>query len=143
MKVSNQALKRLIINFLGFLFLCFGVVGLLMPLLPTTPFVLLATLCFSYSNRRIYNRLKRVPFFGSFIVNFEEKRGIPMSLKITSIILVWMSLFFSMIRMNTTWSYVLLAVIGVGVTIHLLMLKTKCGRCEKNANDAVFKKTCS
>jgi len=117
--------KRLLINALGFLLLGIGVVGLFMPLLPTTPFVLLATVCFSYSNRRIYKWLRHTPFFGSFIVNFEEKQGVPISLKITSIILVWVSLSLSIIALRTLWAYVLLSIIGVGVTIHLLMLKTK------------------
>ena len=128
-----------------------GAFGLFVPLVPTTPFVLLAAVCFSYSNRRIHERLKRTPFFGAFIVNFEEKQGVPMSLKITSIILVWVSLSLSMITLHTLWAYILLSTIGVGVTIHLLMLKTKKPmQCtlhsevsEQNANDAVFKKTCS
>jgi len=138
--------KRLLINILGFLFLGLGAVGLFMPLLPTTPFVLLATVCFSYSNRRIYEQLKRTPFFGSFIVNFEEKQGVPMSLKITSIILVWASLSLSMFALRTLWAYILLGIIGSGITIHLLMLKTKKPifneTGEQNANDAVLEKTC-
>ena len=142
--------KRLLTNALGFLFLAIGAIGLFMPLLPTTPFVLLATVCFSYSNRRVYEWLKRTPFFGSFIVNFEEKQGVPMSLKITSIILVWASLAFSMIALRTLWAYILLSIIGIGVTIHLLMLKTKKpmqytifnGAGEQNANDAILEKTC-
>ncbi|MCL2840705.1 MAG: YbaN family protein [Defluviitaleaceae bacterium] len=142
--------KYLLINALGFLFLGIGAVGLFMPLLPTTPFVLLATVCFSYSNRRIYERLKRTPFFGSFIVNFEEKQGIPMSLKITSIILVWVSLSISMIALHILWAYILLGIIGVGVTIHLLTIKTKKpmqytifnGVDEQNANDAIHEKNC-
>jgi len=67
--------KMLLINVLGLF--CFGVgaVGMFVPLLPTTPFVLLATVCFSYSNRRFYERLKRTPFFGPYIVNYEEKHA--------------------------------------------------------------------
>jgi len=141
--------KHLLINVLGFMFLGIGAVGVFMPLLPTTPFVILATVCFSYSNRRVYQWLKRTPFFGSFIVNIEEKQGVPMSLKIISIILVWVSLSFSMFALRAFWAYVLLSVIGVGVTMHLLMLKTKRPirytnideTGEQNANDAAFKKT--
>ena len=144
-------IKRLFINILGFLFLGIGAVSIFMPLLPTTPFVLLATVCFSYSNRRIYEWLKRTRFFGPFIVNFEEKKGIPMHLKIKSIILVWVSLFISMIMINATWAYILLSIIGALVTVHLLMIKTKkpvqytifSEVGEKDADDAVFKKTCS
>lgn len=114
-----------LLNILGFLFLGFGAVGVFLPLLPTTPFVLLATACFSYSNRRFYEWIRRTPFFGEFIANFEEKKGVSMSLKIRSIALVWASLLVSMFVIQAFWAYILLGVIGMGVTIHLLMLKTK------------------
>ena len=117
--------KLVLINALGVLFLGIGVVGVFLPLLPTTPFVLLAAVCFSCSNRKFYERLKRTPFFGSFIINFEEKQGLPMPLKIKSVILVWVSLFVSMIVLHTLWVYILLSIIGSGVTVHILMIKTK------------------
>ena len=120
-----QKLKAKLLNTLGFILLGIGAVGIFMPLLPTTPFVLLATVCFSYSNRKFYERLKRTPFFGTYIAHFEEKQGIPMPLKIKSIVIVWMSLTVSMVALQATWAYVLLCTIGIGVTIHLLMLKTK------------------
>ena len=122
----------LLVNALGVLLLGIGAVGVFLPLLPTTPFVLLAAMCFSYSNRKFYERLKRAPFLGSFIVNFEEKCGIPMSLKIKSVTLVWVSLLISMIALNTLWLYIFLSIIGLGVTVHIFMIKTKkhtSGRC--------------
>ena len=112
-----------------------------MPLLPTTPFVLLATICFSCSNRRFYARLKHTPFFGPYIANYEEKQGIPMPLKIKSVICVWVSLLISMTMLRTFWAYILLSVIGLGATVHILMIKTKIG--EKNATDAIHKETCA
>jgi len=136
---------------LGYLFLGIGAVGVFMPLLPTTPLVLLATVCFSYSNRRFYQRLRRSPFFGAYIVNFEERQGVPMSLKVKSIIFVWLSLSISMFALNTLWAYIFLSVIGAGVTVHLLMIKTKKPiqhtifneMGESNANDAILEKACS
>jgi len=117
--------KRLLINALGFLFIGIGAVGVFMPLLPTTPFVILAAVCFSYSNRKLYQWLRRSSLFGTYIVHYEEKQGVPMLLKIKSIIFVWISLTLSMIALQTLWAYVLLCVIGVVVTVHLLMIKTK------------------
>jgi len=112
-------------NVLGFLFLGIGSVGIFLPLLPTTPFVLLAAVCFSYGNRKFYEWLRRTPFFCTFIVHFEEKQGIPMSLKVKSIVIVWVSLAISMVMLQAVWAYILLCIIGAGVTVHLLMLKTK------------------
>jgi len=120
-----MSVKLLLLNVLGFLFLGIGAVGIFMPLLPTTPFVILAAMCFSYGNRKFYMWLKRTPFFGTFVAHFEEKQGIPMSLKIKSIVFVWVSLAISMVMLQAVWAYILLSVIGTGVTVHLLMLKTK------------------
>ena len=117
--------KALLVNAVGVLLLGIGAVGVFLPLLPTTPFVLLAAVCFSYSNRKFYERLKRSPFFGSFIVNFEENQGIPMSLKFKSVVLVWASLLISMIALHTLCVYILLSTIGLGVTVHIFMIKTK------------------
>lgn len=117
--------KILLLNILGFLFLVVGAAGVFVPLLPTTPFVLLATICFSYSNRRFYEWLKRSPFFGDFVVNYEEKIGIPMGLKIKSVILVWISLSISMFVIGALWAYLLLGFIGTAVSVHILMLKTR------------------
>jgi len=117
--------KLLLMNALGFLCLGVSAMGIFLPLLPTTPFVLLAAVCFSYGNRKFYEWLKNTPFFGTFIVNFEEKQGIPMSLKVKSIVIVWVSLAFSMVALQVLWAYILLGVIGAGVTVHLLMIKTK------------------
>ena len=117
--------KRLLINALGFFCLGIGAAGVFLPLLPTTPFVLLATMCFSRNNRKFYKRLKRTPFFSSYIVHYEEKQGVPMSLKIKSILFVWVSLSLSMLALQTIFAYILLSVIGAGVTAHLLMIKTK------------------
>jgi len=128
--------KRLLINALGFLFLGIGAVGVIVPLLPTTPFVLLAAVLFSYSNRKFHDWLKHSPFFGAYITNFEEKQGVPMSLKIKSIIFVWVSLSISMVALRTLWAFILLSVIGAGVTVHLLMIRTK----RQKANERVIGK---
>jgi len=118
-------LKHILISAFGFSCLGLGAIGVFLPLLPTTPFVLMAAVCFSYSNRRLYKRLRRTSFFGPYIVNYEKKQGVPMALKIKSIIFVWVSLSISMLVLQTLWVYIMLSMIGIGITIHLLMIKTK------------------
>jgi len=117
--------KRAFMTTCGVLCLVLGAIGVFVPLLPTTPFVLLAAVCFSYSSRRIYGWLRRTAFFGEFITNFEEKKGIPRSLKVKSIIFVWVSLSISMFVIQALWAYILLGVIGIAITIHVLMIRTK------------------
>jgi len=110
---------------LGYILLTLGAVGILLPVLPTTPFVLAAALCFSSSNDKASNWLRRNRFFGPYIENYETKQGIRLSVKIWSILFVWAGLTVSMIRTQAIWMTVLLAVVGVAVTVHLLMIKTK------------------
>jgi len=102
-----------------------GAVGVVLPLLPTTPFVLLAAICFSKSSKRMYSRLQRSPFFGSFIENYRTKQGVKKSLKTISILFVWAGLVISMFTIQTLWISLLLTAIGGGVTTHILLIKTK------------------
>jgi len=120
-----MSVKKLLWTLMGFLFLGLGVVGVAMPVLPTTPFVLLAAMCFSTGNSKIARWLHRNPFFGPYIENYRTKQGVKKSLKIISILFVWTGLLISMAVTQTLWIVVMLAVVGVGVTIHLLMIKTK------------------
>jgi len=109
----------------GVLALILGAFGVFVPLLPTTPFVLLAAICFSKSNHKFYERIRRNPYFGAYVENYHTKKGIDMSLKIKSIIFLWGSLTLSMILLQTTWVYAVLCIVGIGVTAHLLLIKTK------------------
>jgi len=118
-------LKNLILTALGFILLGLGAVGVALPVLPTTPFVLLAAVCFSASNRKISAWLQRNRVFGPYIENYRTKQGIKLSLKIGSIAFLWTGLSVSMIMVQKTWVYIVLGIVGAGVTIHLLLIKTK------------------
>ena len=109
---------------LGFLFLCLGAVGVVLPVMPTTPFVILAALCFSAGNKKFHERLCRNRVFGPYIENYRNKQGISITLKVCSIALLWTGLAVSMVAMRTVWGFVLLGAVGVGVTIHILTIKT-------------------
>ncbi|MCL2874336.1 MAG: YbaN family protein [Defluviitaleaceae bacterium] len=117
--------KKLLFNILGFLFTAIGAVGRFVPLVPTTPFILLAAICFSKGNQKIYNWLRKSPFFGPYIENYRTKQGISRLHKAVSISLLWIGLVISMIRLQTTWAYFVLIIVGIGVTVHLLMIKTR------------------
>jgi len=120
-----MVLKNLLLTILGFIFLGLGAVGVVLPVLPTTPFVLLAALCFSASNKKFHDWLQRNRFFGPYIENYRTKQGIKRSLKIASIAFLWTGLIISMVIVQTMLIYVTLGIVGVCVTIHLLLIKTK------------------
>ena len=101
-----------------------GVVEVALPVMPTTPFVLLAALCFSSSNRKFHDWLKRNRVFGPFIENYRTKQGISKAHKAGSIAFLWTGLTISMAVTQTPWLYVVLVIVGICVTIHLLAIKT-------------------
>ena len=120
-----MSIKSVILTILGFVFLGLGAVGVVIPVMPTTPFILLAAICFSSGNNKLSDWLQQNPIFGPYIENYHTKQGVNKSLKVGSIIFVWIGLFISMITVQTIWICVLLGIVGIGVTIHLLMIKTK------------------
>ena len=119
--------KRAILIMLGFVFLGLGIVGAALPVMPATPFVLLAAACFSVGNSAIAGWLRRNRIFGPYIENYHTKRGISKRRKAAGVIFVWTGLVISMILTQTLWISVLLGIVGACVTAHLLLMKTKDG----------------
>jgi uncharacterized membrane protein YbaN (DUF454 family) len=117
--------KNILFTILGCVFLAVGAVGVAVPVLPTTPFVLLAAFFFYSGNKKLHIWLKQNRVFGQYIENYQTKRGISLKLKISSIAFLWTGLIISAAIVQTPWVYVTLAVVGAGVTAHLLMIKTK------------------
>jgi len=118
-------IKKLLLNLIGFICLGLGATGIFMPGLPTTPFVILAAICFSKSNQRIYDWLRGNKFFGPYIEHYRTKQGVTKRLKSISIAVVWLSLSISMFMLQATWAFILLPIIGVCVSVHIVMIKTK------------------
>ncbi|MCL2591984.1 MAG: YbaN family protein [Defluviitaleaceae bacterium] len=118
-------IKKLLLNLLGFICLGLGAIGIFMPGLPTTPFVILAAICFSRSNEKAYKWLKSTKFFGPYIEHYKTKQGVAKRLKIVSIIVVLTSLTISMLMLRTTWAFIVLPIVGLCVSIHIALIKTK------------------
>ena len=108
----------------GFLSLGLGTIGIVLPVLPTTPFLLLAAYCFLRSSKRLHHWLLHHPLFGRYIYHYLQYRAVKKSAKITAIALLWPSLLFSMYLVGKPWVAVMLVIIGSAVTWHILSLKT-------------------
>jgi len=108
-------LKTFLLTELGFFFLGLGVIGLLLPVWPTTPFVLLSVACFS-SAPRIKARIMKVSFFREHIENYEQRKGLTKKTFWTSIVWLWGMLCLSMILISNVWISILLFLIGLAVT---------------------------
>ncbi len=109
----------------GTLGVALGVVGLFLPLLPTTPFLLLAAACYSRSSQRFYDGLLANRWCGPYLRHYREGRGITRYHKTLILILLWTTIGFSAGFVVTRgWIRILLGVIALAVTVHILTLKT-------------------
>ena len=114
--------KKIILIVIGWLALALGVIGIVLPLLPTTPFVLLSAACFANSSPRFHQWLLSHKFFGPIIRNFKSGQGVPRKVRNSTIVLIWITMGISMLVVAKLWSTILLCCIGLGVTIYLLRL---------------------
>lgn len=102
-----------------------GAAGIFLPLLPTTPFLLLAAACFFRSSDRLHNWLINHRWFGRYIRQYREHKAISRQTKLATLILLWSTLAFSgLVVLDALWIRILLLAVGVGVTLHLLSMKT-------------------
>jgi uncharacterized membrane protein YbaN (DUF454 family) len=102
-----------------------GAVGIIIPVLPTTPFVLLAAGCFSASWPKAHRLLLRNRFFAPYIEHYKSGGGITRSAKARGIIVLWLLLAISMLAVGKLWLLPVLGAVGIGVTLHLLLIKTR------------------
>ena len=101
---------------LGSISLALGILGIFLPLLPTTPFLLFT---------RLYNWLLNHRHFGPYIRNFRENKAIPLRAKIISLVLMWGTMLYCIFFLIPfIWVKILLGLIAAGVTYHILSFKT-------------------
>jgi uncharacterized protein len=116
--------SKVFLNILGTMFLLVGVLGVVLPLLPATPFLLLASACYVRGSETLYNWLMSNKYLGPYITNIKDKRGMPIKAKIITITVLWVSLLISMYRVDSMLLDSTLALVGIGVTTLILKLKT-------------------
>lgn len=95
-----------------------------LPLLPTTPFLLLASYCYARSSQRFYKWLNNNRWCGEYISSYREGKGITLRHKILTILLLWLTITYSMWLVSLGWVRILLLAMAVGVSMHLVRIKT-------------------
>ncbi len=116
---------RILLIASGTFFVALGVLGMFLPVLPTTPFLLLAAVCYARSSERFYHWLLTNRWFGEYIRNYREGRGIPLKQKVLTLVLLWLTIGYAALFVVSLWWIKLILVgIAVGVTIHLVRMKT-------------------
>ena len=121
----SEKLKRQLLITAGTLSLAVGIIGIAVPVLPTTPFLLLAAGCYLRSSPRFYNWLMTNRLFGAYIRNYIEGRGIPVKVKLFIIILLWAAIGVSIWLTANLIVTVILLIIAAGVTLHIIFIRVK------------------
>lgn len=117
--------KRILYLLLGWFSLISGIIGIFLPLLPTTPFVLLAAWCFSKSSKRFHTWLLNHKFFGPIVHDWQSSDGIPRRARNRAIIFMWIGMTISMIVVSRFWATIGLILIGLCVTTYLLRMPVR------------------
>jgi len=122
--MKDTLLKGILVGS-GTFFLVLGIIGIFIPILPTTPFLLLAAACYARGSKKFYNMLINNKWLGEYIKNYREGKGIPLTIKIISITLLWITIIFSaIIIVSNYFIQIILIIIAIAVTIHILTIKT-------------------
>ena len=125
MNSASEKLKRILFVIAGSVALVLGIIGILLPLLPTTPFLLLAAICYMRGSKRLYNMLLCNRFIGNYIRNYLEGRGMSLKMKIWTLSLLWIAILLTAIFAAPDLIIcIILAVVLIMVTIHILKIKT-------------------
>lgn len=123
-KLSLRAMKTLFI-ILGSISLALGIIGIFVPLLPTTPFLLLTAALYFKSSPRLYNWLLKQKHLGPYIRNFRENKAIPLRGKILCMVFMWGTMLYCIFFLIPyLWVKIILFLIAVGVSWHVLSYKT-------------------
>lgn len=123
--LMKDAIKSKILIFFGSFFLIIGIIGIFIPILPTTPFLLLSAACYARGSEKFYNWLINNKWLGEYIKNYQKGRGIPLNIKILAISLLWITIVFSTIVVVSNYLIqIILIIIAIAVTIHILTIKT-------------------
>lgn len=124
-KTEHKKIVRILLQVLGTLSVVLGIIGIFLPLLPTTPFLLLSSWCFVRSSDKMNQRLMHNKYLGPYIANYKSKRGITKRNKIYSLLFLYVTLGISFIYGPDYWWLKLgLAFIGIAVSVHILRFKT-------------------
>ncbi len=118
----NFAAMKTLLSFLGIVSLALGIAGIFLPLLPTTPFLLLSAWLFVRSSPRLYAWLTNHPRLGPYIRNFREN----LRVKIVSVTMVWLTIGYCVVAVvdEWLWAQAAMVLLAAGITAHLLSYAT-------------------
>jgi uncharacterized protein len=125
-KVKKHRIVRGLLIVAGTFSLALGAIGLFLPILPTTPFLLLSAACYMRSSERLHDWLINNRWFGEYIKNYQSGKGIPMKTKIIALSFLWLTILYSTLFVvdEIMIAQIALLIIAAGVSLHLIRLPT-------------------
>jgi uncharacterized protein len=123
-KLKKQRIVRVLLMIAGTICLALGAIGIFLPILPATPFLLLAAACYMRSSERLHKWLIHNRWFGRYIKNYQEGRGIPLKTKVIALSALWIAIAYSAFFVvdEFLFAQIGLLLIATGVTVHLVRL---------------------
>ena len=124
-KPSKNKLVRSLFFVAGTITLVLGAIGIVLPILPTTPFLLISVACYLKSSEKMAHWMLNNKYFGTYIRNYKEGKGIPMKTKFFAIAVLWITIAISgVILVPILIVQIILFVVATAVTVHLVRLPT-------------------
>lgn len=117
---------RVFLIVVGSVSLALGVIGIFLPMLPTTPFLLLSAAAWVKASPSLYEWLLNHKVFGEYIRNYREHRAIPLRVKIISVTLVWLTIGYCIFAVvdEWWWAQLLMGLLAAAISWHILSFKT-------------------
>ena len=104
-------MPRIILIIIGWLSVALGTLGVFLPLLPTTPFILLASWCFARSSPRFHHWLLYRSWFGGYLRHWQQYRAMPPGAKPRAVVMILLTFAISLWLVNLTWVRILLLIV--------------------------------
>ncbi|MDF2840548.1 MAG: hypothetical protein K0Q99_1320 [Clostridia bacterium] len=118
-------LQQILLTAFGFVFIGIGILGVFLPLLPTTPFLLLGASCSVKASPGLYSWLINNRLLGQYIKDFREGNGIPRKTKVTAILMLWTAIMYSIVfKVDNIYIRFCLLLIAACTTWHIASRKT-------------------
>lgn len=121
-----KRIKKILLILIGVIAMGLGLLGVILPVLPTTPFLLLSAACFIRSSERLYNFLITNKYFGQYIKDYREGKGIPKKTKVIALLMLWTTILSCLIFfIDKLIVRLVIFAIASTVTVYIIKIKNK------------------
>ena len=124
-KITTSKILKVVLIIFGWINVALGIIGVLLPVMPTTVFLLIAAACFARSSERFYVWLMSNKYLGKFVLDYREKRGMTLRSKVLAVTMLCAVISYSALFVaGVLWLKITLAAIAFGVSAYIISLKT-------------------